>query len=152
MPPLSIICFVHFGLPILDCVFLIWEQPGKKKICNMTISLPGWLQTTDFTSFICLCISQNCPNWWQCRHFWYEKGRLALAHDQHSHFQLVNASWLYSYILIRMNYTYNSKSRKLLKYKVWGFCQSWKSLGTMILAEHTALFWTLLFPYYCSFT
>lgn len=86
-----------------------------------------------------LFVSQNRPNWWQYRHFWYEKGRVASAHDRHPHFRLVNASWLPSDILMGMNYMYNSKSRKLLKYNVWGFCQSWKSLGAMILAEHTAV-------------
>lgn len=54
----------------------------------MTMYVPTWLQTTDFTSFICLFASQNCPNWRQYRHFWHEEGRLASAHDQHSHFQL----------------------------------------------------------------
>lgn len=92
----------------------------------MTIYWPRLLQATDFTS--CLFVSQSCPTWWHHRHFWCVERSLVSAYDRHSHFWPPNECWLPSYILIRMNYRYNSKSRKLLKYNTWGFCQSWKSL------------------------
>lgn len=98
----------------LDCVSLIQNSLlGEENLASDN----GFAKMTPNTWSLklCLFVSQNCPNWWQHRHFQSEEGSLALAHDQHSQFLPAHGSWLHSDFQIRMNNMHNSQSRRLLK-------------------------------------